>query len=283
MKIGIVILNYLAYQVTIDTVNSFLEQDASNVEVQYIIVDNGSTNESYDKLLDIFGKYENIHIYKTEKNLGFANGNNFGYKKLLDHMKPDYVIISNDDILLPQPGIFKWIDECYRKYKFSVLGPDVYSLNGKFHQSPVENYSRSVKKCIYDYLRNCYRILKLRIKQLLKVEVKYEHPSWNNEKFSEPSDKYTLHGSFQIFSGIYFEKYELPYDEATFLYMEEDFLKLRCEKYRLLMQYDNSYTVNHLQAVSTNLIADTNYKKHIFRFKNLNKSLIKYTIKLLKK
>lgn len=282
MKIGIVILNYLAYQVTIDTVNSFLEQDASNVEVQYIIVDNGSTNESYDKLLDIFGKYENIHIYQTEKNLGFANGNNFGYKKLLDHMKPDYVIISNDDILLPQPGIFKWIDECYRKYKFSVLGPDVYSINGKFHQSPIENYSRSVIRCACKYLKNCYNISKLRIKQLLRIDVKYEHPSWDNDRYGEPNTKYTLHGSFQIFSKDYFEKYEFPYDKSTFLYMEEDFLKLRCEKYGLLMQYDNSYTVNHLQAVATNMVNNNAYDKQIVRLKNLNKSLKEYIKELLK-
>lgn len=276
LKYGVIILNYLAYEETINTLSSFFLQKKDDCTVEYIIVDNFSNNESYDKLVQFAKDYENVHVFRTKRNLGFANGNNYGYvqlKKILPD--PDYVIISNDDILLIDNKLFSWIDSCYNKNKFAVLGPDVYSIRGQFHQSPGYNRSRDIAN-----LKNEQRQLR---KKLIKTYIAYLRgkyvsqtknvPVWNNDLYESYSEEYTIHGSFQVFSKVYFNFYKTPYDSSTFLYLEEDILKLRCDIKGIKMVYDPSYKLNHLQAVSTNKINKTSFSKEVFRYKNLLKSL----------
>lgn len=276
MLIGVVILNYLSYKVTMDTVESFFNQKHEGIDIRYVIVDNCSPNESYDVLKR---KYQNntfVSVIKAEKNLGFACGNNRGYRELLKTCSPDFVIFSNDDIILPQQGIFQWIISCYERYRFAVLGPDVYSINGKFHQSPMKRKPQSIKhlKSEVKSLRLC--LLRGRIKKFLKYKSHYSVQTWENEFYQSYNDKQTLHGSFQIFSPLYFKEFELPYDSRTFLYYEEDIVRLRCDKKGLCCVYDPSYKVNHLQAVSTNMISNNYYDKEINRVKNCLKSLKVY-------
>lgn len=269
MKIGIVILNYLAYQTTIETVDSFLKQDEDGHELLFVIVDNDSPNESYEKLCEEFSGNTMIKVIRTEKNLGFANGNNVGYQELVKYMDPDFVIISNDDIILPQPALYQWIINCYEKYQFAVLGPDVYSINGKFHQNPFPIATRSTKECKKDITNLKIMYLKCKIKSILHYTSYSGVPKWENLYYQEFHDDMTLHGSFQIFSSNYFKYYDLPYDSRTFLYREEDILRLRCEKNNLKCVYEPSYRIEHLQAVSTNMVHKEDNKKEMQRIKHL--------------
>lgn len=75
-KVGVVILNYINYQYTITCVNSFLKQ--RNVDLEIVIVDNGSKNESYRILNSTFKDFKNIKIIKNKSNKGYAKGNNIG-------------------------------------------------------------------------------------------------------------------------------------------------------------------------------------------------------------
>ena len=79
ITIGVIILNYLAYETTIETMNSFFAQKKDGFEVQYVIVYNCSPNESYDKLSKEYRNHPNVIVSRTESNLGFAKGNNYGY------------------------------------------------------------------------------------------------------------------------------------------------------------------------------------------------------------
>lgn len=277
MKIGIIILNYLAYQTTMNTIEAFLTQEHDGIDMKYIIVDNCSPNESYDKLREAYAKYSDIIVVKTEKNAGFANGNNFGYQELLKHMDPDFVIVSNDDILLPQPGLYRWIEECHKKYKFDVLGPDVYSINGKYHQSPMQRFTQDSSQCKkkVSELKKCY--IKCKIKQILHCSKYSQPPQWENTLYKEFHDDHTLHGSFLIFATSYFQHFDTPFDPRTFLYFEEDILRVRCDKNGLRCVYDPTYKIHHLQAVSTNMIHKNPYKKEQARLKHLIKSMEVYT------
>ncbi len=276
LKIGIVILNYLAYKTTIDTIDSFDKQSVDGFQVHYMIVDNCSPNESFTELSNKYIGRDNITVIKTDNNLGFACGNNYGYHALLDIMQPDFVIISNDDILLPQDGLYHWITDCYEKYHFAVLGPDVFSVNGNFHQSPGPVFTRDIKKCKKIIANYEKKLLKCRIKKLFHKTEQYHLPIWKNDAYNQFHDNLTLHGSFQVFSADYFEYFNNPYDSSTFLYMEEDILKLRCDQNKLRMIYEPNYQVHHLQAISTNMINQTNIEKTIFRTKNMLQSLKVY-------
>ncbi|HFI0272105.1 TPA: glycosyltransferase family 2 protein, partial [Streptococcus suis] len=120
-------------------INSFCRQTDDNINVKIIVVDNSSPNESFDVLQNEFKDNLNISVVKTPKNLGFANGNNYGYNVLKEYMDPDFVIFSNSDIILPENGLYKWILQCKNDYNFGVLGPSIYSINGDFYQNPIRS------------------------------------------------------------------------------------------------------------------------------------------------
>jgi GT2 family glycosyltransferase len=101
--------------------------------------------------------------------------------------------------------------------------------------------------------------------------------SWTNYyNINEVQIDATLHGSFLIMSKEYLSSFDKPFDPGTFLYMEEDILKLRCDKKNIAMVYSPEYEVQHLQAVTTNLIVKDYNEKMIFRIKNIRKSLKRY-------
>ena len=183
LKIGVIILNYLAYKTTIDTVNSFLNQNSNGCQIEYVIVDNFSSNDSFEVLKKEYKLHSNIHVVKTDSNLGFARGNNFGYNELIKIINPDFVIVSNDDILLPKEGLYEWIEKAYKKYNFAVLGPDIYSIKGKYHQNPMNNFStkRAIcKKILKNFYRNYYS---LKIRKLLGKKEINVYPSWKNNNY----------------------------------------------------------------------------------------------------
>lgn len=280
MNIGVIILNYVAYNVTIKCVKSFFKQsiDLKKDNVDFVIVDNFSENESYQVLKDYFNKQKNVAVVKTNKNLGFANGNNFGYNFLTTHFekKYDFVICSNSDVILNEDGLYDWIKNCMNKYNFAVLGPSVYSVYGKFHQNPVSNMSLNIHELNKQLCKMQITKIKILIKKLTDIPAKAsEVQTWKSE-YKDASDCFTLHGSFQIFSYLYFEKYNEPYDSSTFLYMEENILKVRCLKEKLSMWYDPDYEIQHLQSYSTSKLSKDINTKNYFRMKNMCKSMKEY-------
>lgn len=122
--IASVILNYNSYCDTINLVDELHKQTVSD-SMFILIVDNCSTNDSYSRLKSIETKYDNVVVIKTEANLGYAKGNNFGLNYLDEHIHPEYVAILNNDVKLP--------DDCYEQLAERYSG-----LNAPAIISPVQ-------------------------------------------------------------------------------------------------------------------------------------------------
>ena len=73
-------------------------------------------------------------VVETNKNLGFACGNNFGYEKLKEVCDCDFVIFSNSDIVLNDSNFLQWILGTFEKERFAILGPSIFSTGWKCHQ-----------------------------------------------------------------------------------------------------------------------------------------------------
>ena len=282
MNIGIVILNYLAYNVTIECVRSFLQQEFFEDNYLIVIVDNASNNESYSVLKETFAENERIKVVQTHKNLGFAKGNNFGYYTLLQEFIPDFLIVSNDDVVLRTSGLVSWIKKEYEKYEFAVLGPSVFSIHGNFFQSPMTNLTRDPHVCRKIMVRCFLRLIRLYVRKWRKEQLPQQNTIGKSDLKQEKTTQYTLHGSFQVFSSRYFSYYSEPYDPRTFLYREEDILKLRCDIAGIPMLFSPDYSVDHYQAVATNMVSTNAYDKRIKRTKYDLYSWIVY-YKLLKR
>ena len=128
---GIVILNYNNYIETFNCINSIrmLRHDEYNI----VIVDNGSSNDSYEILKNAYLADERISVIKTQCNRGFAQGNNYGIKYLRTHYDVDFVLLLNSDTIIADP---LYIDKLIASYsdRVGVIEANVWDRKGIFAQ-----------------------------------------------------------------------------------------------------------------------------------------------------
>jgi len=127
-SVAIVILNWNQPDLTIETISSFLKINPVKFFYHIYLVDNGSTDNSFQKFLKLYKNNQTITLLRTKLNLGYAGGNNFGIKKAL-FKKHDYVLIANNDIVVSPDFLEKLIDVSQNNPK-SILFPKIYFAPG---------------------------------------------------------------------------------------------------------------------------------------------------------
>ena len=88
--ISIIITNYNGLKWLKKCLDSLFSQTYNDFEI--ILVDNGSTDDSI-KFLEENYRDERLKIVRSEKNLGFAGGNNLGF----NNSKGEYILLLNND------------------------------------------------------------------------------------------------------------------------------------------------------------------------------------------
>jgi GT2 family glycosyltransferase len=94
-SVAAIVLNWNNYEDTVEVVAGLDAIGYENLTV--IVVDNGSTDNSTNRLENEFPEVE--FIYNRE-NLGFPGGNNIGIREALDRGF-DYLWLLNNDIVIP--------------------------------------------------------------------------------------------------------------------------------------------------------------------------------------
>ncbi|QLH76868.1 glycosyltransferase family 2 protein [Halosimplex rubrum] len=92
--VACVVLNWNTYDDTADCLGSLFGLSYDNLNI--IVVDNGSTDGSADRLADAF---PSATVIRNETNLGFGAGMNAGISEAIRH-DADYVTIVNSDIVV---------------------------------------------------------------------------------------------------------------------------------------------------------------------------------------
>ncbi|OIP58179.1 MAG: glycosyltransferase family 2 protein [Candidatus Levybacteria bacterium CG_4_10_14_0_2_um_filter_36_16] len=129
-KVAIIIINYNREKDTVDCLESILAIESSKNILTTIVVDNGSknkfaTNKNYKEI--------GLKILRSEKNLGFAGGNNFGIKHALNN-GADYVLLLNNDTFVDRKFIKELIDVFEEKKDAGIVAPKIYFAKGfEFH------------------------------------------------------------------------------------------------------------------------------------------------------
>ena len=99
MKLSIIIPHHNGEELLFNCLESLLNQ-ISIQDFEIIVVDNGSIDDSADKAKE---KFPSINLLKSETNLGYSGGCNFGAK----NAKGEYTIFLNNDTLHTK----NWIEE----------------------------------------------------------------------------------------------------------------------------------------------------------------------------
>ena len=95
------VLNWNGWQDTVECLESLLKSEYPNNHI--IVIDNGSTDDSVLRLREYLKDKNKVTFLETGKNLGYAGGNNFGLRYVLEKDNFDYVwILNNDTVVHPK-------------------------------------------------------------------------------------------------------------------------------------------------------------------------------------
>jgi len=92
-KVIVLILSFNNKHLLDDSVSSYLANDYPNFDV--VVIDNGSTDGTRQYVRE---KWPEAFVLRTEKNLGYSGGFNFGLDFAFNQHQADYVLITNNDV-----------------------------------------------------------------------------------------------------------------------------------------------------------------------------------------
>lgn len=118
-KVAIIVLNYNNAEDTLECLKSLEQLTYENYHV--LVVDNFSTDDSVKKLQTSAFSFE---LIESQKNGGYAFGNNLGIKQALNN-KFDYVCILNNDVIVEQDFLEKMVAYANEHPEIGVIGPRV--------------------------------------------------------------------------------------------------------------------------------------------------------------
>lgn len=215
--VGVVILNYNSSILTEKLCNNL--EKIEGIE-KIIIVDNRSTDNSVKNLK----KLENnkIVLVISDKNKGYAYGNNLGIKYIIKNFKSiKYMCILNPDVEIEDSKIFiKLIDSLKKDKSLGIISPFML-MNGKYDKQLT--YWKCPEK-----RDNLFLSLGFTNKFYKKINYKKE----------------VIPGSFLFFSTKVIKKINFL-DEGTFLYHEENILYKKLKSYNLKMKIIEEVQYNH--------------------------------------
>jgi GT2 family glycosyltransferase len=144
---SIITVNFHQPEVTLDLLNSIdLYYSKANIEI--ILVDNGSAkdNEGY------FRKHHPNLIYlRSEKNLGFAGGNNLGILK----SSGEFIFLLNNDIEITNGVIEELVDTLQENSHVGIISPKINYFDDKkmiqYAGFTAMNYFTCRNECIGQY------------------------------------------------------------------------------------------------------------------------------------
>lgn len=272
MRIYFVILHYQALNETLDCVNSII---ALYHNVNVVIVDNHSPNDSGKKLYNLFVDCSNIKVIINDENKGFARGNNVGYKYAKEH-GADFIIQVNNDTIFEDPYFISTLLNLYKSEQYAVLGPDVICIYNNQHQNPLRSIKISKYSILAKIIKNAlgYVLAFVQLDTIIKKETVFQ-PKWDEFVDITQNGKYVLQGCCYIYSPLYINKIDGMF-EGTFMYYEEYILDYICRQNKLKIVYSPTLFLKHLRKAATSSIIKNNKQKRMFKYKNSIASLIAF-------
>jgi GT2 family glycosyltransferase len=259
-NICFLILNYNSYKDTISFVHHVSGQENNFPLLPILIVDNCSSDRSYEILFEEFQENQIVDVIQTEKNGGYGYGNNWGVKYLQKTNNPEFIIISNPDVTADVAIIPEMVKSFQVDKKIAAVSVQMFNSNNK------PQLSAWTLPNLFDDIILSVGLLKAffghPVEYLLTLKPRYVD---------------VLQGAFFMIKSKAMDEID-GYDEKIFLYGEERILsyKLKNIGYKL-------YFLPHLSFVHN--VGKTINKIHpskLSKFKILQKSRRHYHKKYLK-
>ncbi len=226
-KFGIVVLNYQKYEMTEHCVSSLLK---FHNNTRILIVDNGSSNESFQYLQKAFESESCVEVIRNSTNAGYASGNNVGFRYLFSkYPEMAYCCVMNPDVEISYGEIFDHFmdklecDDSYAMVTGLMITNKALSVNGSYWSIPRGKEIAFGHSILH---KNANKPLICDENGIARVEV--------------------ITGSFFMMKRKVYEELG-GFDEGTFLYNEENVLAIQLKKmgYVNIISVNDSFNHNH--------------------------------------
>lgn len=228
-ELVIIVLNYNDFEETVGCVDNLLK---IGIKENIIVVDNKSSNNSFEFLKEKYEKIPNITVIESDKNGGYSYGNNFGIKYAIKMFKDvEFFGIMNPDVRISYSKLLINLVEKLKKNEDIAAMSPVMILNGYLNYDGM-CWDLPDEKTIYSdhilFLKNRKRQQKIKIDDdfISRVQV--------------------IPGSFFIIKRKALEEIGLL-DEKVFLYNEENILSQKLLKIgkKVALSINDYYEHNH--------------------------------------
>ena len=218
--VSIITVNYNQSEVTRQLLSSLRKISYQNIEI--LVIDNGSQNDTPEKLKDDFPE---IILIISQENLGFAGGNNLG----VDKAKGEYCLFINNDTEVEPDFLEPLISRMQSDESIGMLSPKI-----RFHHTPdtiqYAGYTR-------------YHPITMR-QQLIGYREK------DVGQHDAGGYTFAVHGAAMMVPMKIIDQIG-SMDEIFFLYYEEHDWCERVKKAGYKMYYESNSIVWHKESIST--------------------------------
>lgn len=237
-----VILSYKSNEDTLKLAEAFHAMECVD---KFVVADNSPGDNGLDGSENVL-KSPKAAFIKIE-NQGYSCGNDQAIRMLEQNVGlPEYIIISNPDVVIPEQSVKACIDFLDSHIDFAVAAPQELKSNGEMHH--LTGWKERTLLCDVAYSSG---ILSRIIGMYREM---YPPAHWST--FYSVVD--CVSGSFFVIRGTAFR--EVGYfDENTFLFYEEDILGYKLKRLGLKEAILNQYRFVHYEGISVG--RNVNYVK----------------------
>ncbi len=240
-----VVLQYNQPEVTARCLDSLAALDTAGRTVHVVVVDNGSEPAAVARSRELFQGRPGVTLLCSEENLGFARGNNLGYRHARDVLGAGYVAVINNDTVIEDSLFIARCVGTFAVCPYSVLGPDIVTPDGR-RENPWNDH-------VYDATE--WRDLgDLFTRQRAAWEAGGPaefHRVGIRSPEAEGLREAVLQGAAYVLSPVFVADRDRVFDERTFLYGEEFLLAVDCLLAGHLTLYAPTVKIVHEEGVST--------------------------------
>lgn len=218
--VTVITVNYNQSEVTAEFLRTLYKISYPNFEV--IVVDNASPNDNPERLLQEFPQ---IQLIKSERNLGFAGGNNLGVRKA----KGEYLLFINNDTEVPENFLEPLVERASQEPEIGMVSPKIKF----FYENNLVQYAGFSKM-------NPYTIRNHSIGYYQK----------DGEEYDSPGFTHAAHGAAMLVPRRVIQEVGMM-TEVYFLYYEEHDWAEMIKRAGYKIAYEPRSVVLHKESVST--------------------------------
>ena len=251
LEIGLIVVNYNSAQATAQLLVDLLQQDKSNCALTVVVADNGPSKPGLGSLRQAYRDNPSVRFEEMTTNLGYFGAAHCALEAVWRDGLPDWIIVSNADIRLQQPGFFSRIADGMAGIG-AVIAPRIVSTRTGLDQNPFLRKRPSALRM------NLHRLIPrvpllfwlMRTQCAVRRAVRSRLRGKHAPPATASSYIYAPHGAFIIFSKEYFRRGG-SLNAGAFLFAEEIFVAETCRRLGFGVAYSPTLEVLHDEHVST--------------------------------